>query len=159
MRPPARPFGLRRRLTEDVLEPSPELAALTERVERMLQEAVGRCERVADRFEVPYRNTRVIVHPLQWTRERTLLRFIAPIVLGVTETPALHRKLSDLNHGTVFGKFYVMDGTVWIEHNLLGESLDQESFRAALASVAHHADHLDEPLMAEFGGHRWSERG
>lgn len=113
---------------------------------------------VGDRYEVPYRSTRLIVHPIAWTRGRTLLRFIAPIVLGVPSAPELHARLSELNNTTIFGKFYVLDGAVWIEHNLLGESLDWEQFRAVLASVAHHADHLDEQLIAEFGGHRWSER-
>ena len=113
---------------------------------------------MGDRYEVPYRNTRLIVHPIAWTRGRTLLRFIAPIVLDVPSGPELHARLSELNNTTIFGKFYVLDGGVWIEHNLLGESLDWEQFRAVLASVAHHADHLDEQLIAEFGGHRWSER-
>jgi hypothetical protein len=106
---------------------------------------------------VPYRSTRLILHPIGWTRGRTLLRFIAPVVLGVQLGPELHARLSELNNTTIVGKFYLMDGAVWIEHNLLGESLDWEQFRAVLASVAHHADHLDEQLISEFGGHRWSE--
>ena len=128
-------------------------------MEGLLRRAVPRFAPVADRYEVPYQATRIIVHPLQWTQGRTLLRFIAPVVLGVQTGPELHVRLSELNNTTIFGKFYVMDGAIWIEHNLLGESLDWEQFRAVLASVAHHADHLDEQLIAEFGGHRWSERG
>ena len=146
----------RRRL---ILEPGPELVALRAKAEDFLKRAVSEFHAVGDRYEVPYRSTRLIVHPIAWTRGRTLLRFIAPIVLGVPDGPELHTRLSDLNNTTIFGKFYVLDGGVWIEHNLLGESLDWEQFRAVLASVAHHADHLDEQLIAEFGGHRWSERG
>lgn len=135
------------------------LAALVQRTEALLRRAVREFQRVDDRFEVPYQSTRIIVHPIAWTRERTLLRFIAPVVLGVTTGPELDRRLSELNNTTIFGKFYVMDGGVWIEHNLLGESVDWEQFRAVLASVAHHADHLDEALIAEFGGHRWKDHG
>jgi hypothetical protein len=134
-----------------------ELAVLTEKTLTLLERAAPGFHRVGDRFEVPYQSTRVIVHPIQWTHGRTLLRFIAPIVLGVRGGPALYERLSELNNTTVFGKFYFMDGAIWIEHNLLGESVDWESFRAVLASVAHHADHLDDSLMAEFGGHRWSD--
>ena len=144
---------------EKALDASPELAALRAKTEQFLRQAVSDFAPVADRYEVPYRSTRLIVHPIAWTRGRTLLRFIAPVVLGLHEGPELHARLSDLNNTTIFGKFYLMDGAVWIEHNLLGESLDWEQFRAVLASVAHHADHLDEQLIAEFGGHRWSERG
>lgn len=136
---------------------SSELADLRKETERLLGLAVREYREVDDRFEVPYQSTRVIVHPLQWTKGRTLLRFIAPVVLGVSAGPELHERLSELNNTTIFGKFYFMDGTIWIEHNLLGESVDWEQFKATLASIAHHADHLDDTLMAEFGGRRWSD--
>jgi hypothetical protein len=139
------------------VDTSPELEALKQRTEQLLRRAVRDWRLEGDRFEVPYQSTRVIVHPIQWTHGRTLLRFIAPIVLDVTPGPRLHERLSELNNSTVFGKFYVLDRTVWIEHNLLGEGVEWEGFRAALASIAHHADLLDESLMAEFGGHRWSD--
>lgn len=138
---------------------SAELLALREKVEQLLRRAVPKYTPVADRFEVPYQSTRIIVHPLQWTQGRTLLRFIAPVVLDVRTAPSLYERLSELNNTTLFGKFYLMDGAVWIEHNLLGESVGWEEFRAVLASVAHNADHLDAALIAEFGGRRWSEHG
>ncbi|MGQ0552327.1 MAG: T3SS (YopN, CesT) and YbjN peptide-binding chaperone 1 [Planctomycetota bacterium] len=130
---------------------------LIERTEQLLGQAVRDFSRMGDRFEVPYQSTRVIVHPIDWSPGRTLLRVIAPVVLGVKGTAELYQRLSDLNNTTIFGKFYFMDETVWIEHNLLGETLSWEEFRAVLASVAHNADHLDEALMTEFGGHRWSD--
>ena len=136
-------------------DPSDELAALRRRTESLLGESVREYRAVADRYEVPYQQTRIIVHPLDWTRGRTLLRFIAPVIVDVMPVPALHARLSELNNSTVFGKFYYADGTVFIEHDLLGESLDRAQFRAVLASVAHHADHLDELLLAEFGGRKW----
>ena len=139
------------------VEASPELVALREKTEALLRRAVADFRPSGDRFEVPYQGTRLIVHPLDWTRGRTLLRFIAPVVIGVAPSPELHARLSELNNTTIFGKFYVMDGAVWIEHNLLGESVDWEEFRAVLASVAHHADHLDDVLIAEFGGRKWSD--
>ncbi len=143
-------------------EPAPasgELLALREKTEQLLRRAVQDYSRVGDRFEVPYQSTRVIVHPLDWTKGRTLLRFIAPVVLGLRPGAELHARLSALNNTTIFGKFYLADGTVWMEHNLLGETVGWDEFRAVLASVAHHADHLDDELIAEFGGHRWSEPG
>jgi hypothetical protein len=136
---------------------SAELNALRELTDQLLRRAVQEFTRVGDRFEVPYQGTRLIVHPLDWTRGRTLLRFIAPVVLDVRVCPELYIRLSELNNTTIFGKFYCMDGGVWIEHNLLGEAVNWEEFRAVLASVAHHADHLDDALMAEFGGRRWSD--
>lgn len=138
---------------------SAELQALRRRTEELLRRAAPRYALVADRFEVPYQSTRIIVHPLQWTQGRTLLRFIAPVVLDLRVSSPLFERLSELNNTTLFGKFYVMDGAVWIEHNLLGESVGWDEFRAVLASVAHHADHLDAALIAEFGGRRWSEDG
>lgn len=138
-------------------QPSRELLILREKTERLLQQSVRAYEKVGDRFEVPYQSTRVVVHPIDWTSGRTVLRIIAPIVVDVRPVPELYQRLAELNNTTIFGKFYLRDGTVFIEHNLLGESLDKLEFRAALASVAHHADHLDDVLLAEFGGHKWSE--
>ena len=139
------------------MEPSRELKTLRDRTERLLDMAVREYERVGDRYEVPYQSTRVVVHPLEWTKGRTILRIIAPIVVDVEPDNELYKRLTELNNTTTFGKFFLRDGTVFIEHNLLGESVEKEAFRAALASVAHHADHLDEALLAEFGGHKWSD--
>lgn len=138
------------------MEVSRELITLREKTERMLERAVREFDRVDDRYEVPYQSTRVIVHPIDWTQGRTLLRIIAPILVEVEDGNELFKKLSDLNNTTIFGKFYVRERTIFIEHNLLGESVDPLEFRAALASVAHHADHLNDRLLAEFGGRKWS---
>lgn len=138
------------------MEGSRELITLREKTERMLEHAVREFERVDDRYEVPYQSSRVIVHPIEWTKGRTLLRIIAPILVDVEDDTRLFKKLSDLNNTTIFGKFYVRERTIFIEHNLLGESVDSLEFRAALASVAHHADHLNDRLLAEFGGRKWS---
>ena len=139
------------------MDPSRELVTLRERTERLLGVAVRAYEQVGDRYEVPYQSTRIVVHPLDWTKGRTILRIIAPIVMDVEPVMELYKRLAELNNTTTFGKFFLRDGTVFIEHNLLGESLDKEEFRAALASVAHHADRLDEALVAEFGGRKWSD--
>ncbi len=138
------------------MDGSRELITLREKTERMLGQAVREFESVGDRFEVPYQSTRVLVHPIDWTKGRTLLRIIAPILVDVEVGPELYEQLSRLNNTTIFGKFYVRERTIFIEHNLLGESVDVNEFRAALASVAHHADHLDDRLLAEFGGRKWS---
>lgn len=143
--------------TLSTAEPSRELLTLREKTERLLGQAVRDYEQVGDRYEVPYHATRIIVHPLDWTKGRTLLRIIAPLVVQVEPTPELYRRLVELNNTTIFGKYYVRDGAVFLEHCLLGESVDKAGFRAALASVAHHADHLDDMLLAEFGGHKWSD--
>lgn len=139
--------------------PSRELLILREKTERFLEKAVHEYRSVEDRFEVPYQSTRLAVHPIDWTKGRTLLRIIAPILIDCPLTAALYERLSELNNTTIFGKYYVHDNTVFIEHNLLGESVDRDEFRATLASVAHHADHLVDALAAEFGGRKWSEDG
>ncbi len=138
--------------------PSPELVALRTRTETLLDELVRSYKRVADRYEVPYQSTRVIVHPLDWSRGRTLLRVIAPVVIEVAPHRDLPARLSELNDSTIFGKFYVRDGTIFLEHNLLGEAVEREQLRAVLASVAHHADHLADVLIADFGGRKWSDQ-
>lgn len=139
----------------DTNAPSKELSALRERAEALLAEAVASYRPVADRFEVPYQSTCVIVHPIDWSRGRTILRVIAPILRDVEPGAELYERLADLNNTAIFGKFYLLEGTVFVEHNLLGESVDREQFRAVLAAIAHQADHLADPLQADFGGKKW----
>ena len=139
------------------MQPSRELLILREKVQRFLEKDVDEFRIVDDRYEVAYQQTRVAIHPIDWTTQRTLLRVLAPIVIDVKPSPQLYERLSELNNTTIFGKYYVLENTIYIEHNLLGESLDREAFRATLASVAHHADHLVPALIAEFGGHTWSQ--
>jgi hypothetical protein len=141
---------------EPSVESSRELITLREKTERMLEHAVREFVSVDDRYEVPYQSTCVIVHPIAWTKSRTLLRVIAPILIDVDDSSELFKKLSELNNTTIFGKFYARERTIYIEHNLLGESVDTLEFRVVLASIAHHADHLNERLLAEFGGRKWS---
>lgn len=155
--PPARMRGPSEARALDSVDPSRELTLLREKTERLLAQAVREYECVDDRYEVSYHSTRIIVHPILWTSGRTLLRFIAPVVVGVEPSGALFERLSELNNTTIFGKYFLRDGSVFLEHNLLGESVEKRGFRAALASVAHHADHVDDALLAEFGGHKWSE--
>ena len=66
------------RTTLDTSEPSSELVTLRERTEEFLGNAVKEYQCVADRYEVPFHATRIIVHPIEWTQGRTLLRIIAP---------------------------------------------------------------------------------
>ena len=133
------------------------MTTLREKAEQLLAASVREFERKGERFVVPYQDTRIIVHPIDWTRGRTILRLIAPVVTDLDASPELHRRLGEFNNTTIFGKFYHRDRTVFLEHNLLGESVDRNAFQAALASVAHNADHLDDVLLAEFGGRKWSD--
>ena len=146
-------------MSVEATTPSRELRILREKTERFLGKAASGWSAVADRYEIPYSSTRLVVHPIDWTEGKTLLRFIAPLLLDVPPGPELYRRLSEFNNTTIFGKYYHHDGTVFIEHNLLGESVDGEEFRATLASVAHHADHLVDALQAEFGGRKWKQDG
>src|SRR5262249_26995015 len=75
--PPARHLLVEPRLEcrphrRPILEPGPELAALRLKAEDFLKRAVSEFHAVGDRYEVPYRSTRLIVHPIAWTRGRTL---------------------------------------------------------------------------------------
>lgn len=149
--------ALRRCPNLDSSPPSRELVTLREKTERLLAQSVRDYAAVADRFEVPHHEIRVVVHPIDWRPGRTLLRFIVPVVVGVDPSPALYERLAKYNNEVTFGKFYVKERTIFIEHNLLGESVERRGFRAALACVAHYAGRLDAPLLAEFGGKRWSE--
>ena len=50
------------------------------------------------------------------------------------------------------GKF-----TLWLTHSLLGDYLDIEELKSAVATMANTADRLDDELKAKFGGERYDD--
>jgi hypothetical protein len=46
---------------------------------------------------------------------------------------------------------------LWLTHSLLGDYLDVEELKTAVAGMASNADRLDDELQARFGGDRYHE--
>lgn len=92
---------------------------------------------------------------------RSLVRLFAPVLRGVTPTPALYEYIVREAPLRWFGNLSVnpdqeTPGTVYITygHTLLGDFLDEEELSAALWNVLGGADELDDVMQKKFGGKR-----
>ncbi len=93
---------------------------------------------------------------------QTLVRISAPVLYGVTPTPALYEYLVRTAPQKWFASIIVADDqnnagmlTISMVHTLLGDYLDEEELRAAMYGVLGAADELDDTLQQKFGGKRW----
>ncbi len=92
----------------------------------------------------------------------TIVNFAAHVLGGISEEAPLGL-LPVVNGNLPLGKFcfYPDAGLVTLEYELLGETLDEEEFEAAVSALAIQADEWDDRLQTEydFGGHRHEEDG
>ena len=108
-------------------------------------------------YRLRYGSTFLVVIPCQWG-DRTLVKLIAPVASNITKiTPELTRFLVEKNNELLFGKFSLdtPNNTVWYEHALLGDFLDEEELFVAVAAVLKTADDHDEEVSRMAGG-RWT---
>jgi len=70
--------------------------------------------------------------------------------------PTFLIELNRLNEESIFGRwvYYATRGLLALEHELLGDFLQEEELMTSLAAVARAADHNDDILKARFGGVR-----
>ena len=112
-------------------------------------------------------STQVHIRILDWGKNkegqaRSLVRVSAPILRGVTPTPALFEYIVREAPRMWFGNIAVWPDeetpgalSLTMGHTLLGDYLDEEELSSALYGVLSAADDLDDPLQQKFGGKRW----
>ena len=147
------------------MELSEELQTLHSKVQRFLREMDLEYSANKDWYRVQHQSTAIILHPLQWHDQDTILKVVAIVLLGVKKAgnEAMFEEFSRIHEEYVFGKiFWKPDddkatGNIYLEHNLLGETLDFDQFKSAIVSLALTADELDDALKAKFGGKRFAD--
>lgn len=143
--------------------PAP-VAALHEKVTRYVDDLIGRHE-VNEWDEIHFRwgSVHVFLKCRTYGEEDTLVTINVPLLYGVTPTPELFRHVALHADGWYFGHLSVSQPEgedrvkLWLSHALLGDYLDVEELKAAVAAVANTADGLDDELRASFGGQRYHE--
>lgn len=143
---------------------SKELRVLREKTERYLKDLLSSFEVASDRYLVRNGSTALQVHPVQWGEDSTILRVIAMVLRNVKRdgNEKMFEEFSTLNDHFLFGKLYWSPdkdgvGTIYLEHNLLGDFLDLEELKHSLFGLAISADKLDDELKSRYGGERWSD--
>jgi hypothetical protein len=144
--------------------PAP-VAVLQEKVARWVQDLVGRHE-INDWDEIHFRwgSVHVFVRCRTYGKEDTVVSLSVPLLFHVPATPELFRHVAFHADDWYFGHLSVTQPDegddrvkLWLTHSLLGDYLDVEELKSALAALANTADGLDDELKQRFGGDRYHE--
>jgi len=137
------------------------LAAVRERVERVITEAMGtKPEQDTDEdFVLPIGDVQVTVAPRVLANGPAIVRVFAVTNVGVAVVPEIGLFLNRLNFGLMFGRFSLdaENRSIWFDEMLLGDQLNEEALKFAIQVVASTADEWDDRLKEMFGGMKYRE--
>lgn len=88
-----------------------------------------------------------------------LVDVFSPLIIGVTPTESLYRRLSDLTNSLPIGRIYCTGDTVWASVPVFGQDFQPAHLELAIHTMNTLADELDDELWQEFGGTRFFEDG
>jgi len=135
---------------------NPSLQQLANRVERYLDHIVSHYDKGDGYYRFRYESTALIVVPLQWGEQHTMVRIAAGVLLEIDPSPLLWETIARTNKDYLIGKlcYWPEDRSLLYEYFMLGDYLDEEELLTALTMVAYTADHLDDELQKILGGRR-----
>jgi hypothetical protein len=137
------------------------LAAVRERVERVVSDLIGRRpEQDADGdYVLPVGSVHVTVAPRATSGGPVVVRIFAITNVGVTLAPELGLFLARLNFGLMFGRFALdtEHRSIWFDETLVGDRFSDEELRFVVQVVASTADQWDDRLKQMFGGATYQE--
>jgi len=142
----------------------PQVAALKEKVARYVEDLIGPYEQ-NDRGEIHFRwgSARVFVDCRRFGDEESIVYISIPLLFNLEPTPELFRHVALHADDWYFGHLNLSENKddkrlrLWLSHALLGDYLDVEELKSAVAAIAKTADTLDDELKATFGGERYHE--
>ena len=137
-------------------EAEQKLAAIREKLERVLTEKAGRRpEQDEDGdYLLPVGDVRVTVAPRVPPGGPVIVRVFAISNVGVTVTPELGFFLARMNFRLMFGRFALdaEHAAIWFDETLLGDQLSDEALRFTVDVVASTTDEWDNRIQQMFGG-------
>jgi len=131
---------------------------VTLRVGRMLAGAGVQANVTENGYRIFYGSTAVAVNIVD-QKERVLVHLVAPLVLGVPNTPELAYWVAVEGQQMYFGAASLRPqegglADVFLEHTLLGDYLDEDELHTAIGAVLSTANDWDDELQQRFGGMR-----
>ncbi len=140
------------RAAAHVVDGTAPVGALREEVEATLRQVLGTEELVVDADgDIPIREGSAMVF-VRVVDDPPLVQLFSPLLIGVTESLALHRRLSELTRQRFLVRFHLVDETVLAGIDLLAEPFVPAHLGIATALLTGIADEIDTDLQAEFGG-------
>jgi hypothetical protein len=137
---------------------------LKEKVGRYVTDLVGPYE-VNKNGELHFRwgSAHVFLDCRTYGDEDSVVFINIPFLFRLAPTPELFRHVAVHSDDWYFGHLSLTESsedgklTLWLTHSLLGEYLDVEELKTAVAGMGKTADALDDELRTKFGGDRYHE--
>lgn len=130
-----------------------------DKVQRYLSELVTFQVDDKGRYSFRYGSARVFVRVQPWRDNDALVAIEVPLLFGVQPQPELYRYIAETEW--VYGHLVAVNTdngvTVMYNHCLLGNFLDPDELKLAVALMAKTADEQDTKLRQMFGGSTFHE--
>lgn len=131
------------------------LKTLRNTIEKYLNESFGGYMRDKNNnYIIQAGRTMVLIMPLQWVEDQTVVKVVTVINLGAPVTAELTHFLVAENMKILFGKFSldVNNQAIIYEENLFGDYLSRKELEVAVQIVAVTAEHYKSSIGEKFGG-------
>lgn len=79
-------------------------------------------------------------------------RIFAPLLSDVTETPLMHTLLNKINCDLRYGCMFFTNGTIILDHGLIGRTIHPMQLRIIIDIITNAADFYDDKLQEKLGG-------
>jgi len=90
---------------------------------------------------------------LAWGERDALITTRCYVVTNIKMTSGLMEYLLHENNRMIFGAFGVdEDGDIFVQHTIIGTSVDKEELKTSIYGVVHTADAYDEAIQQRWGG-------
>lgn len=105
-----------------------------------------------------YGSSQVIVDVCDMGDGDSIVKVVAKVTEDTPASPELWKYLAEGTPQHMFGRLMMMDGDddglvdVWMEHNILGNFLDEGELKWAVVAMANAADAIDTEIASRFGG-------
>jgi hypothetical protein len=101
----------------------------------------------------------VVTIVLPWGDSDSIVRTRCYVVTEAELKPELLLWLLQKNYALRFGSFGVDDDNdIFLQHTLVGSSLDKTELQAMVMAIVQSSDELDDEIVARWGGLRYAER-
>lgn len=107
---------------------------------------------VDDDGDIPIRSGSMVYFVRIVESEPHFLTLFAPIVRNVAASPELYERLNEINALVRWCRIYWQGETIYLETELIAETVDAEELARACGAISHVGDAHDDELAARFGG-------
>lgn len=107
------------------------------------------------RYTIQKGSSQIMIMVRPYTTTEACVEFYSNVVTGANITPELMHFLLRKNAELHFGSFgLIFDNTITFSHTILGSSLNPQSLKLILTTVAVICDHYDDIIVDLAGGKR-----